>query len=104
VIGVGSQVGARLVELVRTGTWRHLLRLLDDNKKVACFESRSDHNQLYYAWESDAAPCAPVAELYLSGVYIYKERTTGFTRFIGSTWPLPIVSYWQNRVLADAKG
>lgn len=55
----------------RGGSWRHLLGLLDDNKRVAFFESRSEHKQLYYAWESDAAPCTPVAKLYLSGVYIY---------------------------------
>jgi pyrimidine deaminase RibD-like protein len=55
----------------KDGNWRHLLKLLDDKKKVAFFESRSEHNQLYYAWDSDAAPCTPVAKLYLSGVYVY---------------------------------
>jgi tRNA(Arg) A34 adenosine deaminase TadA len=56
----------------KDGTWRHLLNLLaDDKKKVAFFESKTERNQLYYAWGSEAAPCTPVAKLYLSGVYIW---------------------------------
>jgi len=55
----------------KEGSWRHLLKLLDDDKRVAFFESQLEHKQLYYAWQSDAAPCTPVAKLYLSGVYIY---------------------------------
>ena len=53
------------------GSWRHLYRLLDGDKRVALFESKTERKQLYYAWKSDAAPCTPVAKLYLSGVYTY---------------------------------
>ena len=38
----------------KNGLWRHLLQLLAEDKKVAFFESKSEHKELFYAWGSDA--------------------------------------------------